>query len=227
MAHSMSELFSRFTALPGYGIGALVVLLLYALQSEIRFGSPARRIRASRSDRKSTLFISVSGAVPVVGFVLAMKAGSPVVSTLLPQWFRHAVMPGLPGVAWLGVALGICGLALRLWAVLTLRDRYTRTLLVHNEHSLERGGPYHWVRHPGYLGSLLCLNGIALASGNSIILLASLAATWGAYGYRIRVEDAMLVAALGPSYGEYRQQVRALLPSFHSSHLASRSGPNT
>ena len=34
--HSMSELISRFTALPAYGTGALIVLLLYALQSEIR-----------------------------------------------------------------------------------------------------------------------------------------------------------------------------------------------
>lgn len=141
-----------------------------------------------------------------------MKGSSPAVSSLLPQWFRHAAIPGLPGVAWLGVALGVCGLALRLWEVLSLRDRYTRTLLVQDEHSIERGGPYQWVRHPGYLGSLVCLNGIALASGNSVTLLASLAATCGAYGYRIRVEDAMLVAALGPSYAEYRRQVRALLP---------------
>ena len=223
----MSELISRFAALPAYGIGALIVLLLYALQSEIRFGSSARRMRASELDRKSTLVVSVSAAVPVLGFVLAMKAGSAAGSTLLPEWFSHAVMPGLPGVAWLGVALGICGLALRLWAVLILRDRYTRTLLVQDEHSMERGGPYHWVRHPGYLGSLLCLNGIALASGNSITLLASLAVTGAAYIYRIRVEDAMLVAALGPSYSEYRRQVRALVPSFRSSRRATRSVPDT
>lgn len=183
----MSELISRFTALPAYGFGALIVLLLYALQSEIRFGSRARRIRAGKSDRKSTLLISASSAVPVLGFVLAMKANSPAASTL-PQWFRHSFIPGLPGIAWMGVALGICGLGLRLWAVLTLRDRYTRTLLVQDEHSVERGGPYHWVRHPGYLGSLLCLNGIALASGNAVTLLASLLATWGAYSYRIKVE---------------------------------------
>jgi protein-S-isoprenylcysteine O-methyltransferase Ste14 len=220
----MSELISRFTALPAYGIGALIVLLLYALQSEIRFGSRARTIRGGKSDRKSTLLVSASSAVPAFGFVLTMKASSPAVSTLLPLWFRHAFLPGLPAVAWMGVALGICGLALRLWAVLTLRDRYTRTLLVQEEHSVERGGPYQWVRHPGYLGSLLCLNGIALASGNSVTLLASLLATWGAYSYRIRVEDAMLVAAFGHSYGEYRRQVRALVPSFRSSRLASRSG---
>jgi protein-S-isoprenylcysteine O-methyltransferase Ste14 len=222
----MAELISRFTAFPAYGIAALVVLLLYALQSEIRFGSRARRIRAGKSDRKSTLLVSVSAAIPVLGFVLAMKASSPTLSALLPDWFRHAVMPGLPAVAWLGVAVGICGLAVRLWAVLTLRERYTRTLLVQEQHSIERGGPYYWVRHPGYLGSLLCLNGIALASGNSVTLLASLAVTCGAYSYRVRVEDAMLVAALGPSYAEYRRQVGALLPSLPPSDLASHSGPD-
>jgi protein-S-isoprenylcysteine O-methyltransferase Ste14 len=219
---AVSELVSRFTALPAYGIGALIVLLLYGLQSEIRFGSRARKIRAGKSDRKSTLLVSASSAVPVLGFVLAMKANSPSVSTQLPQWFRHASIPGQPAFGWMGVALGICGLALRLWAVLTLRDRYTRTLLIQDEHFVERGGPYHWVRHPGYLGSLLCLNGIALASGNTVILLASLLATWGAYSYRIMVEDAMLIAAFGNSYGEYRHQVRALVPSCGSSRLSTR-----
>lgn len=222
----MSELLSRFTTLPDYAIAALVVLLLYAVQSEIRFGSHARRMRAGKSDRRSTLLLSMSAAVPVLGFALAMKAHAPSASILLPKWFRHAIMPGLPAIAWIGVAVGVCGLALRLWAVLTLRDRYTRTLLVQQEHTIERGGPYRWVRHPGYLGSLLCLNGIALASGNSIIVIASLAATLGAYSYRISVEDAMLGDALGPSYHEYREQVRALLPSFRPSHPTRRSGQN-
>jgi protein-S-isoprenylcysteine O-methyltransferase len=98
--------------------------------------------------------------------------------------------------------------------LLTLRERYTRTLLVQDHQAIERRGPYRWIRHPGYLGSLLCLNGIALAAGNLIALLASLAATLAAYGYRIGVEDQMLMAAFGSSYTEYRRQVRALLPSF-------------
>jgi protein-S-isoprenylcysteine O-methyltransferase Ste14 len=199
------------------------VLLLYALQSEIRFGSRARRTRPGKSDRKSTLLVSASSAVPVLGFALAMKASSHAGSTPLPQWFRHAFIPGLPATAWIGVALGACGLLLRLWAVLTLRERYTRTLLVQDEHSFERGGPYNWVRHPGYLGSLLCLNGIALASGNWVTLLASLAATCAAYSYRVWVEEAMLIAAFGEPYGEYRRQVQALVPWFRSSRLTSRS----
>lgn len=219
----MSEIISRFTILPSYGIGALAVILLFAIQSEIRFGARARSIRAGASDRNSTLALSLSGIVPLLGFALAMKANSPAVVSAIPNWFRYAVLPGLPALGWLGVVLGGSGLALRLWALLTLRERYTRTLLVQEQQAIERSGPYRWIRHPGYLGSLLCLNGIALASGNLITLLASLALTSLAYGYRIRIEDKMLIAALGAPYAEYRSQVRALLPSFRAPTATNHS----
>jgi protein-S-isoprenylcysteine O-methyltransferase len=222
----MSELISRFTALPAYGKGAVAVLLLYAIQSEIRFGSRARTMRSGASDRRSTFIVSVSAAVSVLGFALAMKANSSAISSFLPAWFRDALLPGLPATAWVGVGLGVGGIVLRLWAVLTLRDRYTRTLLIQDQHPIERGGPYRWVRHPGYLGSLLCLNGIALASGNFIALGASLVATCAAYCYRIQVEDKMLVASLGRSYAEYATEVGAIVPSLRSRHLADRPPPD-
>lgn len=221
MSTFMSEIISRFAGLPSYGLGGLVVLLLYAIQSEIRFGSRARTHRTGASDRNSTWVVSMSAAVPVLGFALAMKATSP----WLPHWFRAAAIPGLPLVAWIGVALGALGLGLRLVAVLTLRERYTRTLLVQSQHSIERSGPYKWVRHPGYLGSLLCLNGIALASGNSATLIASLLATVAAYSYRVKVEDEMLINSFGASYAEYRRQVGGLLPFHRSPRPHDQSPP--
>jgi len=208
----MHELIAPFATMPAYGIAALVVLLLYAVQAEIRFGKRARTSRAGPADRTSTFIIKVAAAIPVLGFVFAMKANSATGAAFLPRWFRVAVLPGPPFIAWLGVALGVCGIAVRLWAVLTLRERYSRTLLIQEKHTIERGGPYHWVRHPGYLGSLLVLNGIAIASGNWITLACSLAATLAGYSYRIRVEDEMLVAALGSPYAEYRREVGALVP---------------
>ena len=155
-----------------------------------------------------------------------MKANSSGISAWLPGWFRRAALPGLPLVAWIGVAVGVFGICLRLWALLTLRERYTRTLLIQGEHSTERNGPYRWVRHPGYLGSLLCLNGVALASGNAVTLTASLLATSMAYSYRIKVEDEMLVNSLGPAYVEYRQEVGAILPSLQSRTHARDSRPD-
>lgn len=211
----MSEIFARFTALPGYGIAALIVLLLYTVQAQIRFGSRARSGRPGPADRMSSVALSVAAAVPVVGFVLAMKVNSASVGAYLPSWFRSAVTPGLPFTAWAGVVLAASGVALRLWAVLQLRDRYTRTLLIQDEHTVERGGPYRWVRHPGYLGSLLCLNGFALASGNWMVAVASMVATFAAYAYRIKVEDQMLSAAFGQPYDEYRRRVPAIIPRRH------------
>jgi protein-S-isoprenylcysteine O-methyltransferase Ste14 len=187
-------------ALPPYGIGAVLVMLLYTVQSEVRFGARAASMAAGASDRGSTFALSLASVVPVLGFVLAIK-------TRLPLG-----LPGMPALAWVGVALGALGLLLRLWAVLVLRERYTRTLLVHDEHRIERNGPYRFVRHPGYLGSLLCLNGIALASGNGLVLVASLVATFAAYAYRIRVEDTMLIAAFGAPYESYRSEVAAIVP---------------
>lgn len=206
------NLLARLAALPAYGIAGLLVLLLYGIQTELRFGARARTLRTGAADRRSTVALSAGATVPVLGFVLAMKASSASFAALTPRWFRDAVVPGLPMAAWLGVAVGASGLGLRLWAVLTLRERYTRTLVVQPGQSIERGGPYGWVRHPGYLGSLLALNGVALASGNWVTLLASLAATLAAYRYRIQVEDEMLVATFGESYAQYRREVPALVP---------------
>jgi protein-S-isoprenylcysteine O-methyltransferase Ste14 len=199
----MLEVLQPFMALPGYGIGALIVLLLYAIQSEIRFGAKARTITAGPEDRGSTWAVGLSSAVPVLGFVLAMK-------TRVSLGLR--VIPGMPHIAWVGVGVGVLGLLIRLWSVLTLRDRYTRTLLVGTSHPFERGGPYRFVRHPGYLGSVLTLNGIAIASGDLLTLVVSLAATSAAYTYRIRVEDGMLVSRFGAAYQQYREKVGALLP---------------
>ncbi len=210
----MSSLFAGFRALPPHGVGGFVVLLLYAAESELRFGKRARTVFAGPSDRGSTVLVSLAGAVPVFGFVLALKAGSAAYQSRLPAWLgRAGALPGMPGVAWVGVGVGAAGLLLRLWAVLVLRERYTRTLLVAGEdHAIERGGPYRFVRHPGYLGSLLCLNGIALAAGNAPVLAASLLTTLAAYAYRIRVEDAMLADWFGSAYEDYRRRVRALVP---------------
>lgn len=202
-------------SLPAYGIGAIAVLVLYLIQAEIRFGAKARASSAGASDRGSTTVLSFASIVPVLGFALAMQPRSigHLFGTSLSAWF---LWPGATAsmqiVAWAGVGLGGFGLLIRLWGVLTLRDRYTRTLPVQDGQKVERRGPYRLVRHPGYLGSLLCLNGIVLASCSTTVIAASIVATFAAYAYRIRVEDSMLVHAFGNEYEQYRREVRALLP---------------
>jgi protein-S-isoprenylcysteine O-methyltransferase Ste14 len=190
----------RFLALPSYGIAATLLFVLYAVQAEIRFGAKARATRGGPSDRFSTMALSLAMLVPSLGFIFAMKGFFPI------------TLPGMPATAWGGVILGTSGFALRLWSLLLLRERFTRTLLVQSGQQIERSGPYRFIRHPGYLGSLVCLNGIGLASGNALVVVASILITCAAYYYRIRVEDAMLIKAFGEAYESYRRSTGALIP---------------
>jgi protein-S-isoprenylcysteine O-methyltransferase Ste14 len=199
---------SGFAALPPHAWAGMAIVILFAIQAEVRFGKEARGRRPGSSDRGSSRAVYLATLVPIFGFTLAMKAWT-------PAWFRAAALPGMPAIAWAGAVVGFAGLATRLWAVLTLRERFTRTLLTQENQAIERGGPYRFARHPGYLGSLLALNGVALTSGNAIVVVASLVATGLAYAYRIRTEDAMLVAAFGEPYERYRREVGALLPLRH------------
>jgi protein-S-isoprenylcysteine O-methyltransferase len=199
---------------PPHLAAATAVLVLYAVQAEVRFGKQARGSTPGAADRGSTWAISYAVIVPVLGLFLAIRAAT----SPSERWLvffgpsSPAALPGMPALAWAGVGAAVLGLVLRLWAVLTLRERYTRTLLVHEKHAIERGGPYRLVRHPGYLGSLLTMNGIAVATGNAVVLVASLVVTLIAYAYRIRVEDAMLVAAFGDAYDTYRRGEKGLIP---------------
>jgi protein-S-isoprenylcysteine O-methyltransferase len=196
----LDRLMAPVLAMPRYGIAAALILAFWALQAEIRFGAKARAMRAGASDRGSTLVLSVASAVPMIGFIFAMQGLIPI------------TLPGMPAIAWVGVMLGASGSVLRLWSLLVLRERFTRTLLLQQTHRIERNGPYRFIRHPGYLGSLLCLNGIALASGNSLIVVASIVITCAGYHYRIRMEEKMLTSAFGQAYEDYRRTTRALIP---------------
>ena len=91
----------RFLTMPPYGIAAMFILVLYAVQAEIRFGAKARAMRAGAADRGSTIAVSLASAVPLIGFFLAMEGRIPM------------TLPGMPAVAWFGVLLGALGFVLR------------------------------------------------------------------------------------------------------------------
>jgi phosphonate transport system substrate-binding protein len=65
--------------------------------------------------------------------------------------------------AWAGVVLAAAGLVLRAWGMRTLGEAYSRTLRTTTAQRLVTTGPYRWVRHPGYLGSVSVWVGASLA----------------------------------------------------------------
>ncbi len=138
-----------------------------------------------------------------------------VAAVLLATWassFGWAAMGARAAAVACGEVLIAGGVALRVWAILTLDRFFTFVVGISDDHRVIRDGPYRIIRHPGYAGALLALAGfgVALANWLSVLVLVTLPAA--AFAVRIRVEEAALVSALGQEYQEYARRTSGLIP---------------
>lgn len=111
-----------------------------------------------------------------------------------------------------GELLFIAGLALRFWAVLTLGRFFKVTVSIQDQHRVIRSGPYRLLRHPSYTGLLVALLGLGLALGTWLGLLAIVVLPLIGVLVRIRVEESVLIDALGSEYLAYAAETRRLIP---------------
>jgi protein-S-isoprenylcysteine O-methyltransferase Ste14 len=116
-----------------------------------------------------------------------------------------AVRTAILVVAWIGIAI-------RLWAIVALGRFFRGTVHIQHDHRVVTTGPYRFVRHPAYSGMLLAALDLALLMGNAASWLVFTACCLIALGYRIRVEERMLLDALGDEYRSYAARTRRLIP---------------
>jgi len=125
-------------------------------------------------------------------------------------------MPWPPGaLLGLGTALLIGGVAVRWLAIRTLGRFFTVDVAVHREHRVVQSGLYRYVRHPSYTGVLVAMLGAGLAFGNWLSLAALMLPLTLSLLYRIRVEEAVLLEALGEEYREYCGRTKRLIPGVY------------
>lgn len=113
---------------------------------------------------------------------------------------------------WAGVACLGTGIALRRYAIWALGRLWVHEVAIQAEHQVIEVGPYRWIRHPAYSGSLLAFIGVGLAMGNWAALLVIAAVPMMAYAYRVSVEERALAAALGDAYRAYMRRTRRFIP---------------
>lgn len=133
----------------------------------------------------------------------------PIVLLLLCGLDRRLAWSGpAPGWAEVGGLLAVAaGGALSLWAVAANRF-FSALVRVQRDrgHRVVDTGPYRYVRHPGYAGSMLYMLGVTVALGSRVALGA--AALLGVVlGVRTALEDHTLHEELD-GYADYAQRVR-------------------
>ena len=186
-------------------IAALVlslVLILWILSEVIGGGVQplirgGRRARTRRQDRGSFLLIY---AGVVVYFIIAFSFASSGVAKLPNSVF------------YLGIFFMVLGIVIRQWAIAVLGRFFSRTVAVQERQTVVETGPYRYVRHPSYTGALIFFVGfgLALLSGGAVLALVPIFAV--AYGYRIQVEEKLLIAELGEAYVSYARRTKRLIP---------------
>jgi protein-S-isoprenylcysteine O-methyltransferase Ste14 len=141
------------------------------------------------------------------GIVTAYGAAATLAPLLRP-------LPGRPLPRWsapVGLVLEGAGLALRVWSMRTLGVAYSRTLRTDDADAVVDAGPYRFIRHPGYAGSLLTWTGFALTSGSVPVIGMVTGLLGRAYRQRIEAEEAMLRREL-PGYAVYSSRTKRLVP---------------
>ena len=135
-------------------------------------------------------------------------------------WVPYAVIWLRPGpslellepITWLGLALGVGGVAFALWAIVAIGRHYDLELEVHADHEVVRTGPYRLVRHPIYTGLLIHLIGACLATGNLLLAAGTFLVVLPIFYLRARIEEELLRKQLGPAYDAYAREVGMVIP---------------
>jgi protein-S-isoprenylcysteine O-methyltransferase Ste14 len=137
-------------------------------------------------------------------------------------WIGAFALLNVPGMAFgtiatfrVGLLLMLAGQLLRWWSIATLGRFFTINVAIRAGHRLVESGPYRYVRHPSYSAILLFHIGAGLCFGNALSFLALLVPVVAAIGNRVRIEEKVLCAALGPTYREYMARTRRLIPGLY------------
>lgn len=124
-------------------------------------------------------------------------------------------MPAPGFVLKLAVGVFGLGLALRWYAVFYLGRFFTANVAVASDHRVIDSGPYRFVRHPGYAGSLLAVFGLGMSFQNWASLLIIFASGCAVTLWRIHIEEQAVTKALGQEYSDYTGRTGRLIPGIY------------
>ena len=156
---------------------------------------------AQKADRgsKSIVITAVNLGV-CLGFLAAFEVPS---FSLEAHW---------KAVFSLGIAVWLGGILFRLVSIRILGHSFTYDVATSKDQQIVERGPYRWLRHPSYLGSLLAMIGFGMTLTNWLAMLLPVCCVATAYAYRIPIEEQALVRGLGSDYSDYMRRTWRLIP---------------
>jgi protein-S-isoprenylcysteine O-methyltransferase Ste14 len=136
------------------------------------------------------------------------------VAVLVAAWLAGRLYPlPWPGLDdWparlVGYGLGLAGIALVAWSIVTLNRAGTTVQPNRGADRLVTDGPFRWRRNPIYLGDVLILLGLAELTHNVWFVVLAPVFALAVYRLAILPEERHLEARFGQSYLDYKARTR-------------------
>jgi protein-S-isoprenylcysteine O-methyltransferase Ste14 len=179
-----------------------LIIFFFIIERILRKGNDAKTFEKSKYDKRSTNLLGFSFVISTMLIIYAPLLNHYKIGTLKLNLSYNMF----------GIFIMLLGISIRIIAAITLGRFYTRTLRKTDNHELISTGIYKYVRHPGYLGTILLNIGAGISVGNIFSLLIVIIPTFSSYIYRIKVEEKMLIEIFGDKYRAYTKWTKKLIP---------------
>ncbi len=148
-------------------------------------------------DKGSRLLLSIGLYISVlIAFYFAFRNITP-----LPSWTFYT-----------GIFLMILGISIRQWSIKELGSYFSVNVGFQKGQKVVENGPYKLVRHPSYTGLILTLIGIGLALQSWAAVIIMILGFSLTFGYRIHIEEKLLISKLNGDYIQYMHKTKRLIP---------------
>jgi protein-S-isoprenylcysteine O-methyltransferase Ste14 len=127
------------------------------------------------------------------------------------SWLNITLLPAVPAVWRVGLALTAVGVGISIWARLTLGANWSGVVTLKKGHELIRKGLYRWIRHPIYTGLLIAFMGTAMLKGHLRGWLGFLI-VWATFYFKARREETFLRQEFGDGFEEHARHTGMFLP---------------
>jgi protein-S-isoprenylcysteine O-methyltransferase len=111
---------------------------------------------------------------------------------------------------------------LRWWAIYSLGNYFKVVVNLQPGQKLIKDGPYKYIRHPSYTGSLMVFIGAGIGFGNLIGLIVMIVLPLITFLTRAIMEEKTLVSFFGEDYLAYMRLTSRFVPSVHISRNHKR-----
>jgi protein-S-isoprenylcysteine O-methyltransferase Ste14 len=167
----------------------------------------ARRVKAARTS-ESAVYRVLRLVLLTITFTLLFA------KWIAVRFLGRTFLPRAQPLAYIGLIAALAGLAIAVWARVSLGQYWSDKIVLKVDHQLVRSGPYARMRHPIYSGVLLGVAGSALVVDEWRAVLAFLLLLTN-YMVKAKREDKILAGAFAQDFIEHRRRAGFLLPRLH------------